>query len=483
MTAIPGIWKNAILALDIVGYVFAFLLIPRIILERRHPSATLAWMLGIALLPLIGIPLYFLIGVRRVRRNIRAKIAAVAPVVPSPSHSLRSGEILTATGEGCCRVLLAAGTPPPTEGNRITFLRGGDEAYEAVLSLIGSARDHLHAQFFILDVDPVGRRFLQALAARAREGIRVRLLLDAVGSWRALRRTVRPLREAGGEVAAFMPAFPLHRRWSAHLRNHRKLLIADGRKAFTGGMNIGKRYIGPRTTKEQWRDVAAVIEGPALRDLQSLFLDDWAFATEETLPAGELFPPPVPLAGSTPPLCSLQVAASGPDRITHPIYEGIFAAFAAARRRLWIETPYFVPDDGIGAALRNAALRGVDVRLIVPGTSDLRIVSLAGRSYFDEMMASGVRIHLYRPTNLHTKVLVVDDDVGVIGSPNVDMRSFFLNFELGVFLYDRPQIEALAGGFLKDLESSEPVDPDRFARRPRSLQLLEDTCRIFSPLF
>jgi cardiolipin synthase len=241
--------------------------------------------------------------------------------------------------------------------------------------------------------------------------------------------------------------------------------------------------MGPRTSKEQWRDVAAVIEGPALPDLQSLFLDDWAFATEETLPAGDLFPPPVRFEGGAPPPCALQIAASGPDREARPIYEGVFTAFAAARRRLWIETPYFVPDDGIGAALRNAALRGVDVRLIVPGTSDLRIVSLAGRSYFDEMMASGVRIHLYRPTNLHSKVFVVDDDVGVIGSPNVDMRSFFLNFELGVFLYDRPQIEALADGFLKDLESSEPVDPVRFSRRPRSLQLIEDTCRIFSPLF
>jgi len=482
VTAIPGIWKNVILALDIAGYVFAFLLIPRIILERRHPSATLAWMLGIALLPFIGIPLYFLIGVRRVRRHIRAKIAAVAPVASSLSHRLRPEELPTDVGVRCGRVLLATETPHPTKGNRVTFLRAGDEAYEAVLTLTGSARDHLHAQFFILDVDPVGRRFIQALAARAREGIRVRLLLDAVGSWRALRRTVRPLQEAGGEVAAFMPAFPLHRRWSAHLRNHRKLLIADGKKAFTGGMNIGKRYMGPRTSKEQWRDVAAVIEGPALPDLQSLFLDDWAFATGETLPSGNLFPPLSRLAGGTSPLCVLQIAASGPDRKTRPIYEGVFAAFTAARRRLWIETPYFIPDDGIGAALRNAALRGVDVRLIVPGTPDLWIMALAGRSYFDEMMASGVRIHLYRPTNLHSKVLVVDDDVGVIGSPNVDMRSFFLNFELGVFLYGRPQIEALADGFLKDLESSEPVDPVRFARRPRPLRLFEDTCRIFSPL-
>ncbi|HAM34083.1 MAG TPA: cardiolipin synthase [Deltaproteobacteria bacterium] len=477
------VWKYTILALDIAGYFFAFLLIPRIILERRHPSATLAWMLGIALLPLIGVPLYFLIGVRRIRRHIRAKIATVGPVASSLSHRLRPEELPSVLSTLCGRVLVAAGTPPPTEGNRVTFLRGGDEAYDAVLSLIGSARDHLHAQFFILDVDPVGRRFIQALAARAREGIRVRLLLDAVGSWRALRRTVRPLRDAGGEVAAFLPAFPLHRRWSAHLRNHRKLLIADGRKAFTGGMNIGKKYMGPKTAKEQWRDVAAVIEGPALPDLQALFLDDWAFSTEETLPAGVFFPAPVRFTAGEPPPCTLQVAASGPDRAARPIYEGVFAAFAAARRRLWIETPYFVPDDGIGAALRNAALRGVDVRLIVPGTSDLRIVSLAGRSYFDEMMAAGVRIFLYRATNLHTKLLVVDDDVGVIGSPNVDMRSFFLNFELGVFLYDRPQIEAMAAVFRGDLEKSEPVDPVRFARRSRSLQLLEDTCRIFSPLF
>ena len=293
------VWKNVFLGLNIAGYVFAFLLIPRVILERRHPSATLAWMLGIALLPIFGVPLYYMIGVRRIRRHIRAKIAAVAPIASSLSHRLRPEELPTAIGERCGGVLLAAETPPPTGGNRVTFLRGGNDAYDAVLSLIGSARDHLHSQFFILDVDPVGRRFIQALAARAREGIRVRLLLDALGSWRALRRTVRPLRDAGGQVAAFMPAFPLHRRWSAHLRNHRKLLIADGRKAFTGGMNIGKKYMGPRTSKEQWRDIAAVIEGPALPDLQALFLDDWAFATGETLPVGVLFPPPAWFAGGT----------------------------------------------------------------------------------------------------------------------------------------------------------------------------------------
>ncbi len=476
------LWQNVLLGLNVTGYVFALFLIPRVIQERRHPSATLAWMLSIALLPLIGVPLYYVIGVRRIRRHIRAKIAAASSLSSPLDHRLRPEDLPTAASQQCGAVLKATGTPPPVAGNRVTFLSGGDEAYDADLSLIGKATDHIHAQFFILDADVIGKRFIQALAARAREGVRVRLLLDAVGSWRALRTIVRPLRAAGGEVAEFLPAIPLQRRGSAHLRNHRKLLISDGRSAFTGGMNIGKRYMGPRVAKGQWKDVSVRIEGPALYDLQSLFLDDWAFATEETEPAGEFFPTLPSHEGGTPPPCVLQVAASGPDRTARPIYQGVFTAFTAARRRLWIETPYFVPDDGISAALQNAAFRGVDVRLIVPGSSDLRIVSLAGRSYFEELMATGVRIYLYRPTNLHSKVLVIDEDIGVVGSPNVDIRSFFLNFELGVFLYDAPQVGALAAMFRDDLIRSEEIDPEAFARRPRTRRLLEDTCRILSPV-
>jgi cardiolipin synthase len=476
------LWQSALLGLNIAGYAFALFLIPRIILERRHPSATLAWMLSIALLPLIGVPLYYLIGVRRIRRHIRAKIAAASSLSSPLDHRLRPEDLPTPSAEQCGKVLKAAGTPPPVAGNQVTFLSGGNEAYDAVMSLIGKANDHIHAQFFILDADVIGKRFIQALAARAREGVRVRLLLDAVGSWRALRRVVRPLRAAGGEVAAFLPAIPLQRRGSAHLRNHRKLLIADGRSAFTGGMNIGKRYMGPRIAKGQWKDVSVLIDGPALYDLQALFLDDWAFATEQTEPSGEFFPTLPNHEGGSPPPCVLQVAASGPDRTAHPIYQGVFTAFTAARRRLWIETPYFVPDEGISAALQNAALRGVDVRLIVPATSDLRIVSLAGRSYFEELMAMGIRIFLYQPTNLHAKLLLIDDDIGVVGSPNVDIRSFFLNFELGVFLYEPPQIDALAAIFREDLRHAGEIDPEGFSRRPRALRLMEDTCRILSPL-
>jgi cardiolipin synthase len=476
-------WRIAALVLSTVGYVFALILIPRIILERRQPAATVAWVLSIALLPVVGIPLYYLVGERRIRRHIRAKIGAVGSAESSVENRVRPVDLSSPVAADCGSVLARAGAPPPVARNRVDIIHRGDEAYRAVLGLIEEARDHIHAQFFILDVDRIGKRFIHALAARAKSGIRVRLLLDAVGSWRALRQIVRPLRRAGGEVAEFLPALPLHRKWSAHLRNHRKLLVTDGMAAFCGGMNIGKYYMGPKREESQWRDLGVVINGPAVRDLQAIFLDDWAFATEETGPPGHLFPSLPPLNVDPCLAGTLQVVTSGPDRALHPIYQGVFTAFTSARRRIWIATPYFVPDDAIGTALENAALRGIDVRLIVPEKSDLRMVWLAGRSYFDKLMLAGVKVSLYRPTNIHSKTLIIDDDVGVVGSSNVDIRSFFLNFELGVFLYGKKEIDRLASAYEEDLSLSRGLDPVAFSRRPKTVRLLEDTCRIFSPLF
>jgi len=476
-------WRTVALVLSTVGYIFALLLIPRIILERRQPAATVAWMLSIALMPVIGVPLYYLLGERRIRRHIRAKISSVGSGKSSVENRVRPKDLPSPIAEDCGSVLATAGSPPPVTGNRVTIINRGDEAYRTVLSLIEEARDHIHAQFFILDVDPIGKRFLHALASRAKAGVRVRLLLDAVGSWRALRRIVRPLQRAGGDVAEFLPALPLHRKWSAHLRNHRKLLITDGSTCFCGGMNIGRKYMGPKREEHQWRDLGVVIRGPAVRDLQVVFLDDWAFATDESGPEGHLFPSVTLPARRSSPDGTLQVVISGPDQTMYPIYQGVFTAFTSARRRIWITTPYFVPDDAIGTALKNAAMRGIDVRLIVPEKSDMRMVRLAGRSYFHDLMQAGVRIYLYRPTNIHTKSLIIDDDVGVVGSSNVDIRSFFLNFELGVFLYDRKEIDLLASTFEEDLSRSLRLDPEAFNRRPKTVRLLEDTCRIFSPLF
>src|SRR3990172_8527145 len=206
-TAMHDGWRIAALVLSTAGYVFALILIPRIILERRQPAATVAWVLSIALLPMVGVPLYYLVGERRIRRHIRAKIGAVESSV---ENRVRPRDLSSSVAADCGSVLAKAGAPPPVAGNRVSLISRGDEAYRAVLGLIEEARDHIHAQFFILDVDPIGKRFIHALAARAKAGIRVRLLLDAVGSWRALRRLVRPLRLAGGGVAGVLPAAPLH---------------------------------------------------------------------------------------------------------------------------------------------------------------------------------------------------------------------------------------------------------------------------------
>lgn len=474
-------WRIVALVLSTAGYVLAFILVPRIILERRHPSATVAWVLAIALLPVVGVPLYFLIGGRRIRRHIRAKIETMGAPEFSVENRLPPETLESPLAAACARVLVAAGTPPPVSGNAVRVIDGGIEAYEAVLGLIEEARDHIHAQFFILDADVIGKRFIHALAARARAGVRVRLLLDTVGSWRALLTIAGPLRKAGGEVAAFLPALPLQRKWSAHLRNHRKLLIADGTAAFTGGMNIGARYMGPRKDSALWLDSAVVVRGTAVRDLQAVFLDDWAFATEEAGPAGRFFPS-LPKAAGRGSQAVVQVVPSGPDRLMRPNYQGVFTAFTAARKRIWVATPYFVPDDAIGNALENAALRGVDVRLLVSERTDLKMVWLAGRSYFDDLMRAGVQIFLYRPTLLHAKVLVIDENVGVVGSSNVDIRSFFLNFELGLFLYGADTIGSLAAWFEKALACAIELDAEAFSRRPRFTRLIEDTCRIFSPL-
>lgn len=475
-------WRIAALVLSTAGYILAFFLVPRIILERRHPSATMAWVLAIALLPVVGVPLYFLVGGRRIRRHIRAKLGTTGVGEFSVENRVAADALSSPVASACRRVLVAAGTPPPVAGNAIRIVEEGNEAYEALLGLIEEARDHIHAQFFILDVDVIGKRFIHALSARARAGVRVRLLLDAVGSWRALLSIARPLRKAGGEVAAFLPAVPFQRKWSAHLRNHRKLLVADGLAAFTGGMNVGIRYMGPRIDPRQWRDNAVVIRGAAVRDLQAIFLDDWAFATDQEGPAGRFFPS-LPFPSGPARDATVQVVPSGPDRVMRPNYQGVFTAFTSARERVWVATPYFVPDDAIGGALENAALRGIDVRLLVPEQSDLKMVWLAGRSYFEDLMAAGVRIFVYRPTLLHAKVLVIDEAVGVVGSSNVDIRSFFLNFELGLFLYGRREIAALAAGFEKNLANSGELVPEDFSRRSRATRLLEDTCRIFSPLF
>ncbi len=326
---------------------------------------------------------------------------------------------------------------------------------------------------------------MSRLAQRAAEGVSVRLLLDDVGSWKIGRRYLAPLLKEGARVAYFMPVLHVPFRGRANLRNHRKIVVIDGRIALTGGMNLAWPYMGPTPDPSYWRDLATAVEGPAVADLESLFLSDWTFATGEDLDSSnhsttdmadrDLHDDSLRLDRGT---SLAQVVASGPDVPDDPLYETLVSLIFAARERIWIVTPYFVPDEMLARALNLAARRGVDVRLIVPARSNHISADLARESYLRELHEAGGQVLLYQPVMLHAKAVIFDDQLAVIGSANMDNRSLFLNYEVALFLYSREQV-----GGVSAWANRLQADCLRDLPRPGWVrQLAENVVRLLSPL-
>jgi cardiolipin synthase len=352
---------------------------------------------------------------------------------------------------------------------------GGEATFDALLEAIAGARHHLHVEYYIFEPDRTGTRVRDALVAKAREGVRVRLLLDALGSGRLRRAFLAPLLEAGVELAWFHPA-----RWRwlwrprINLRNHRKVVVVDGRIGFTGGINVTddeNEAVNPRA----FHDLHLRLEGEIVRWLQLAFLEDWHYATGVALRDEALWPP------ATPGRMVAQALPAGPDSPWEPIHRVKVEAIHQANHRVWLVTPYFVPGEAARMALTSAALRGLDVRGVVPARSDSRVVSAAARSYFDELTAAGVRVFEYQPRMLHSKALLVDDDTCIIGSANFDHRSFRLNFELSVLLHDAgvaAGLEAEAKATLAHCREVRADDPPAALWR----RLADASARLLSPL-
>ena len=450
------------------GFLLALVFLANLLRQRRSPSSTVAWLLIILLLPYVGVPLYVMFGGRKMNPMARRKgrIYSLAPGMVEPGSA----------GEGTERLLASYGVPPARAENGFELVRDGGDAYGQVVRLIDEAQATIHITTYILGGDEGSRAVIDHLTRRAGEGVAVRLLIDDVGSWRLRRRSLAPLIEAGAQVAFFMPVLHVPFRGRANLRNHRKLIVVDGRIALTGGMNLAWPYMGPPSATALWRDIAAVVEGPAVADLEAIFASDWKFAT-----GAEPGPAVVPATPDSLPGADsavVQVVASGPDVAGDPLYESLLALIFAARQRIWIVTPYFVPDEMLARALNLAARRGVDVRVIVPVRSNHPSADLARASYLRDLHNAGGRVLLYTPVMLHAKVVVFDNQLAIIGSANMDMRSLFLNYEVALFVWSRPHVEEVAR-WVAGLETGcqRELPPPGWP-----LELAENVVRLLSPL-
>jgi len=465
-------------SLEITGYLLAILLIPRILLERRHPGATIAWVLAIGLVPFVGVPLYFLIGGRRIKKVSRKKDWSI----PREKANLTTPALgrLPANSRKIAYLMMQASIFPPSEDNSINIIDDGIKAYTTLFNMLEGAEKSIEIATFILGPDELGKAFIRLLAKKASDGLEVRLLLDGLGSMRTSGHFVDPLRNAGGQIGIFLPIIPVRRRLSANLRNHRKLTVVDGYKAFIGGMNIAREYMGPKPYKNRWKDVSMLITGTGTGYIRSIFWQDWEFSTSESIEPGTICQVP---SSFQPDGSIIQVVGYGPDVPERPLYSGVLAALSRARESIWVVTPYFVPDDALSESLALAARMGSDVRLIMLEKSNHPLVDLAGHSYLDNLMHAGVRFYCYQPGMLHAKLITVDRKLAVVGLANMDIRSFQLNFEIASFLYDSKSVEKVNGVIQSIIKKSREVTMREITEKSKFRTFSEDICRVFSPLF
>ncbi len=460
--------------LTVGGFLLAVFLIARLMSEKRQPGNTMAWLLVIVLIPYVGVPLYLLFGGRKLRRLVARK-SRLSPV-PSDAAVVTSA----AAAGAIAQALVRESGCPPVGGNTVRFLTSGEEAYAEFERQIRGARHTIHLMTFILGRDDTGRRIVELLAQRAREGVKVRLLLDAVGCLLSSRGFVEPLRKAGGEVQRFMPVLMLQWRGSANLRNHRKIAVFDQQRVILGGHNLASEYMGPGAFKKRWRDFGAVIEGPAVELLNEIFLADWCYASGQSVDTlhAENVAPVIEPRGA----CELQVVASGPDVEGDALYEGILSFIQEAKRRIWIITPYFIPDEVLFRSLLVKARTGHEVKLVVPARSNHPIADHARRYYLRELQKAGAQVLLFQPGMMHSKGMIVDDRIGLLGSANFDLRSLFVNFEIGVFVYSEPEVRAMRAWAQELIVHCEPLAAEKSSRRRLLGNIAEDLSRLLAPM-
>ncbi len=478
------------LLLGQVGYsILLFLVILRVLYDTRSSTKTLAYVLFIILIPIVGMIFYFSFGINYRKRKLYSKKIIknkelrrqLHDKLHSYSERVTASKLLPNSFEKLARFIEGANESPLMAGNKVELLINGEEKFPAVLAALKEAQHHIHLEYYIFEDDAIGNAIADVLIERAQAGVTVRFLYDDFGSHSLGKKFISRLESAGIETAPFYEI----KLWAfanrINYRNHRKIIVIDGRKAFVGGINISDRYRNDTEGNDLfWRDTHLMIEGRATFYLQYLFLGDWNFCSDTKLAYGEDFFPVDSYSGNIESEL-VQIVASGPDSDLPVILYSLIEAISAAEKRLLITTPYFIPGESLIDLLVIAARSGIEVKLLVPGVSDSKIVNAAARSNYTDLLDYGVRIFEYQKGFVHAKTIVVDDSLAIVGSANMDYRSYDLNFEVNAMVYSTDIAGKLAAVFEKDLLESEEIDRGKWLARPKYIFIWEKFIRLLSP--
>lgn len=459
-----------------------------IFLERKNASSTWAWLMVLYFIPLFGFILYLILGQKLRKRKLSKLLEESQRIIEDTIEAqkiqldyrtLVYNDPATTSYRDMIYMNLVSSYSVYTQDNAIQIFTDGNSKFDALLQDIESAQHHIHLIYYIVRNDELGNRLIHALTEKAKQGVEIRFLYDHIGSKGLPKRFFQALKSAGGKAVAFFPSRIPYVNLKLNYRNHRKLAILDGEIGYIGGFNIGDEYLGRNKYFGEWRDTHLRVQGHAVHQMQAQFLMDWNLASKGMITLdSKYFPQTFNIDGRI----GMQVVASGPDTEYQQIKQAYIKMIYSAKKCIYLQTPYFVPDESLMTALKIAALSGIEVKVMLPRKKDHFFVYWATHSYLSELLAGGAKCYLYEKGFLHAKTLVVDGQVASVGTANIDIRSFKLNFEMNAFIYDSATAIELQRIFEQDLEECVELTIEGYSKRPLFNRFKESISRLLSPI-
>ena len=487
MNFLSAIIENLFL-LPIVIFLNIISAITVIFLERKKPSSTWAWLLVLYFLPFVGFLLYLLLGRQLRKKHLfrwdGKKDIGIDRLITYQIEALKKNQLDFRNDHvqdyrHLIYMNLTTNNAVLTQDNAVHIFDDGREKFEALIKDILAAKNHIHIQYYIFKLDNLGQRIYNTLLKKAKQGVKVRILYDEMGSRDVRKRHFKELIELGGEVEVFFPSILPLINPRLNFRNHRKIVVIDGRIGYIGGFNVGDEYLGLSDRFGYWRDTHLRIEGSSVHPLQTRFILDWNQASAKNdINYAERYFPIIPQKGTS----ALQIISSGPDTEWEVIKNNYLRLITNAKRYIYIQSPYFIPDESFFDAIRVASLAGIDVRIMIPNKPDHMFVYWATYSYVGQLVEAGAKIYHYEKGFIHAKMIVVDDEVASVGTANIDVRSFSLNFEVNAVLYDPALAHRLAEIFEHDILDSSELTKELYLNRSNAVKFKESISRLLSPI-